>query len=95
MNAFVRAGLCLALLSLGVAAQAGLESMSRIDRPPLRRPLESLPHELKRLDRESTRRSTPRFVLESQATELVSRGYENPKLPRRSAQPVGELLAAR
>ncbi|WP_435022157.1 EpsI family protein [Tundrisphaera sp. TA3] len=80
MNSIGRAVLCLSLLSLGVAAQAGLESMSRIDRPPLRRPLGSLPHRLGSwvgVDQEVD----PRIRQESQATELVSRIYENPAFP--------------
>jgi len=46
MNAMGRATLCLGLLTAGVGAQAGLENLSRIERPTLRRPLASLPKEL-------------------------------------------------
>ena len=39
MKAMRRALICLGLLSVGVAAQAALERMSRIERPPLRESL--------------------------------------------------------
>ena len=80
MNAIARATLCLGLLTAGVAAQAALEAMSRIDRPPLRRSLATLPTTLEGwvgvdepLD--------PEILLKTQATEGLSRTYSNPKFP--------------
>jgi hypothetical protein len=80
MNAIARAGLCLGLLAFGVAAQAALENLSKIDRPPLREALASLPLDLdgwvgkdEPID--------PKILEESQATECVSRTYQHPKFP--------------
>jgi hypothetical protein len=80
MKSIVRAGLCLGLLAAGVAAQAGLEDLSRIERPTLRRPLASMPMNLdgwvgkvEVIDSEILR--------ESQATECISRTYVHPKFP--------------
>jgi hypothetical protein len=72
--------LCLGILCAGVAAQAALETFSKIERPPLRRTLASLPLQLgdwigkeEKIDDEIFRRS--------QATECLSRTYVNPKYP--------------
>jgi len=80
MNAIGRATLCLGLLSAGVAAQASLENLSRIERPPLRRPLASLPTRLGGWTGRDLE-VNPKILQESQATESLSRGYENPKYP--------------
>ena len=80
MNATGRALLCLGLLTGGVAAQAALERMSQIERPPLRRPLASLPMALGGW----TGADLPvdaRIADESQATEYLSRSYTNPEFP--------------
>ena len=80
MNAIGRATLCLGLLAAGVAAQAGLEVLGAIERPPLRRPLTSLPLTLggwSGRDQEVD----PKILAESQATEYVSRVYESPRFP--------------
>lgn len=80
MHPIGRACLCLGLLSFGVAGHARLEAMSRIDRPSLRRPLESLPRELGSwtgVDQEVN----PKVLEESQATEFLSRTYTNPSFP--------------
>ena len=80
MNATRRSLLCLGLLSVGVAAQAGLERLSRIDRPPLRRPLAGLPRDLGGwVGRDLP--VLPEVLAESQATEYVSRSYAHPKFP--------------
>ena len=80
MLAMRRALICLGLLSVGVAAQAALERMSRIERPPLRRPLVSLPLALDGwLGADLP--VDPHILSESQATEHVSRSYTNPKFP--------------
>ena len=81
MNAMGRALLCLGLLSVGVAAQAGLERMSKIDRPPLLQPLATLPMRLEGW----TGVEIPvdeKIAAESQATEYISRSYTNPSFPR-------------
>jgi hypothetical protein len=80
MRPILRITVCLGLLGAGVAAQAGLESWSKIDRPPLRQPLLGLPMVLGdwvgkdvEVDQE--------IEDESQATEYLSRVYVNPKYP--------------
>jgi hypothetical protein len=80
MKAIVRAASCFGLLAVGVAAQATLENLSRIERPPLRRPLATLPMTLdgwvgkpEAID--------PKILQESQATECLSRTYVHPKFP--------------
>ena len=80
MNAIGRATICLGLLSAGVGAQAGLESLSRIDRPPLRRPLASLPTTLGGWTGRDLPIS-PEILERCQATEYLSRLYENPTYP--------------
>ncbi len=80
MNAIGRATLCLGLLTAGVAAQAGLENLSAIERPPLRRPLGSLPPTLGGWSGRDMA-VDPKILAESQATEYVSRVYENPSFP--------------
>ena len=80
MNAIGRATLCLGLLSAGVAARAGLENLSRIERPPLRRPLASLPLALGDWSGRDEP-IDPEIFQRSQATECISRIYENPKFP--------------
>jgi hypothetical protein len=80
MNAMSRATLCLGLLSAGVAAQAGLENLSRIERPPLRRPLDSLPLGLGGWAGQDLP-VRPDILQRTQATEYVSRSYQNPKYP--------------
>jgi len=80
MNAIGRATLCLGLLTAGVAAQAGLENLSAIERPPLRRPLASLPRALGDWSGRDLE-VDPKILGESQATEYVSRLYESPRYP--------------
>ena len=80
MNATGRTLLCLGLLSVGVAAHAGLDRWSRIERPPLCRELASLPLVLEGwtgVDRPVD----AKILDETQATEYVSRSYTNPKFP--------------
>lgn len=75
-----RAALCLGLLTIGVAAQAALESYSRIDRPILRLPLASLPMRLDGWEGKAEP-IDPDILERSQATECLSRTYANPKFP--------------
>lgn len=80
MKAIARAALCLGLLTAGVAAQATLETLSKIDRPPLRQPLATLPMEFDGWVGRSDP-IDPDILRESQATECLSRTYVNPKFP--------------
>ena len=80
MKAMRRALICLSLLSVGVVAQAALERMSRIDRPPLREPLTTLPLTLDGWIGQDLPVG-PEILKEAQATEYVSRSYTNPKFP--------------
>jgi EpsI family protein len=80
MNAICRATLCVGLLAAGVGAQAGLENLSRIERPQLLRPLASLPKELGGWSGQD-QEIRPDILERSQATECLSRVYENPKFP--------------
>jgi hypothetical protein len=76
----IRVVLCSTLLLAGVGAQAALENLSKIERPPLRRPLAGLPLELGDWVGESLPIDAKLFE-ESQATECISRVYTNPKFP--------------
>jgi len=80
MKAMIRAASCLGLLTAGVAAQGGLETLSRIERPPLRQPLESLPMVIDGWVGVSDP-IDPTILKESQATECLSRTYTHPKFP--------------
>ena len=80
MNAMGRATVCLSLLAAGVAAQAGLESLSNIPRPPLNRPLASIPMTFDGW----TGRDVPidaEIRRVSQADDALSRAYANPRYP--------------
>ncbi len=80
MKAIVRAALCLGLLAAGVAAQAAIENLSKIERPTLRLPLATLPMELDGWVGKSVA-IDPDILERSQATECLSRTYVNPKFP--------------
>ena len=80
MKAIGRATLCLSLLSAGVAAQAGLENLSKIERPPLRVPLATLPMEMDGWVGKSEE-VDPEILRQSQSTECLSRTYFHPKYP--------------
>lgn len=80
MKAIVRALVCLGLLTAGVAAQAALEALSAIERPPLRVALATLPMELDGWYGKSEV-IDPDILQRSQATECLSRTYLNPKFP--------------
>ena len=80
MHPVLRITLCSGILLVGVAAQAGLESMSKIERPTLRRPLNSLPTVLGDwVGRDEP--IDPKILEESQSTECISRSYTNPRFP--------------
>jgi exosortase len=72
---------CLLLLA-GVAAQAGVEWMSHLPRPPLKRPLASLPLTLGDwVGRDVP--VDPEVLERSQADDYLNRVYENPRHPDR------------
>ncbi len=80
MTRINRTVLCGVLLSTGLAAQAALVRLSRTERPPLRRPLASLPMELGDwLGRDEP--VDPDIVERSQTTWYLNRAYESPKHP--------------
>ncbi|QEH31700.1 hypothetical protein OJF2_01650 [Aquisphaera giovannonii] len=78
-----RAHRCLiagALLMSGLAARAGLEGVNRTERPPLRRPLSSLPMELGDwVGRDEA--VEPSIVERAQTTEYLNRVYESRTRP--------------
>ncbi len=80
MKAIGRVSLCLGLLSAGFAAQAGLEGASRIERPPLRRPLASIPTALGAWSGRDEP-VDPGILAVSEATDCLSRTYTNPSYP--------------
>lgn len=82
MSPMRRVLLCGLILTCGLAAQASLESYSKIERPPLRRSLATLPYQLgswvgqdKVVD--------PAVLKESQTTEYLSRVYQSQEYPGR------------
>jgi EpsI family protein len=80
MSKLFRASLCGLILCVGLAAQAALEQLNRTERPPLRRPLASLPMELGGW----TGRDEPvdpDIVERAQTTEYLSRTYESRRRP--------------
>jgi Protein of unknown function (DUF3485) len=80
MSRSLRTLLCGAILSTGLAAQAGLERLNHTVRPPLRQPLASIPLDLgdwvgkdEPVD--------PDIIDRAQTTEYLNRTYESRKLP--------------
>jgi hypothetical protein len=82
MSPMRRVLLCGLILTSGLAAEAGLDSMTAIERPPLRRPLTSLPLELGRWVGHDEP-VDPHILKESQATEYVNRRYQRSDDPSR------------
>jgi hypothetical protein len=80
MKKIGRVIVCLGLLTAGVAAQEALENASKIERPPLRRQLSTLPMELGDWSGE-VEEINPDILDRSQATECISRLYTNPRFP--------------
>jgi hypothetical protein len=72
--------LCGALLTSGLCAQAALQSYVKIDRPPLRQPLSTIPMSLGDWDG-NDEPMHPKILAESQATEYLNRIYANRKQP--------------
>jgi len=80
MTTAKRCGLCAALLTLGLAAQAGLEKLDETERPPLRRSLATIPLELDGW----VGRDVPvaaDIVERAQTTEYLNRVYESRRRP--------------
>ena len=77
-----RLALCLVLLTSGYAAQAGLESLTVTERPPLRRPLATIPTQLGSwIGRDEP--MDPAILKEAQATDHLNRIYEDTTHPGR------------
>jgi len=82
MSPVRRMTLCGLILTVGFAAQAGLEKATETERPPLKAPLTSVPMELGDwVGRDVS--VDPRVLKESQADEYINRIYENRKDPDR------------
>jgi hypothetical protein len=82
MSPVRRMTLCGLFLTVGFAAQAGLEKATETERPPLRAPLTTVPMELGDwVGRDVS--VDPRVLKESQADEYINRIYENRKDPGR------------
>ncbi len=80
MTRIKRTVLCGVLLSTGLAAQATLVRLTRTERPPLLRPLASLPKELGEwIGKDQP--VNPDIVERSQTTWYLNRAYESPKHP--------------
>jgi hypothetical protein len=75
-----RIAICGALVASGLAAQVALEAACRSERPPLRRPLSSLPMEIGGWVGVE-RPVAADLVAQAQSTEYLSRVYENRKWP--------------
>lgn len=80
MSRQLRTLLCGAILSTGLAAEAGLEQLTQTERPALRQPLSSIPRDLgdwvgkdEPVD--------PDIVERAQTTEYLNRTYESRKQP--------------
>jgi hypothetical protein len=75
MSRLRRVIICGVLLTSGLAAQAGLEELTKIDRPGLKAPLSSLPLELGDWSGQDLT-PNPDVLRESQADDFVNRDYE-------------------
>ena len=73
--------LCGAILSTGLAAQAGLERLNQTDRPPLAAAAGLDSAGSRRLGRARTSRSIPTSSIGRQTTEYLNRIYESRKQP--------------
>jgi len=80
MAKFHRTVLCGSILSMGLVAQEGLERLNRTERPPLRRPLASIPMDLADwAGRDEP--VEPDIVERAQTTEYLNRTYESRRQP--------------
>ena len=81
MSRFQRILVCVAILSSGLVAQAGLERLNETERPPVAKPLACDTFGTGRLGRSERERSIRNIVDALQTTEYLSRVYESPKHP--------------
>jgi EpsI family protein len=80
MPKLYRVVLAALILGTGLAAEAGLETLNRTERPPLRRPLSTIPMELG--DWSGGDEPVEADIVErAQTTEYLSRTYESPRHP--------------
>jgi len=80
MSKLYRAVLCGAILATGLVAQGSLERLNRTERPPLRRPLASIPMDL--VDWAGQDEPVdPDIVERAQTTEYLNRTYESRRQP--------------
>src|SRR4051794_31238004 len=80
MSPLRRALLCGILLTSGLAAQAGLEELTKIERPALKGELVTIPLELGGwVGRDLA--VDPDVLRESQASDYLNREYESPRWP--------------
>jgi Protein of unknown function (DUF3485) len=80
MTRMKRIVICIAIITIGLTTQVALDGACRIERPPLRRPLASLPTELG--DWIGAERPVKEdIVRQSQSSEYLSREYESVKHP--------------
>jgi hypothetical protein len=82
MSPIRRVALCGVILTCGYAAQAGLESLTKIERPPLRAPLETVPTELGDWVGHDEP-VAPAIVEKAQTNEFLNRVYESRSHPGR------------
>jgi EpsI family protein len=80
MSPVRRVLLCGVLLTAGLAAQAGLEEMTKIERPALKGPLSSVPTELGDWSGHDVA-TDPDVLRESQADDFLNREYESRSHP--------------
>jgi hypothetical protein len=76
MSPLRRVLLCVAILTSGLAAQAGLEEVTKIERPALKRPLATLPLALGDWVGRDLK-PNPDVLRESQADDYLDREYES------------------
>lgn len=80
MTPLLRVSLCAALLLSGLGAATGLERLNQTERPPLRRPLNSIPTTLGDwVGRDEP--VPPEIVERAQTTEYLNRVYESTRHP--------------
>ncbi|WP_165246661.1 EpsI family protein [Paludisphaera soli] len=80
MTTATRCGLCAALLTLGLAAHAGLERLDDTERPPLRQSLKTIPLEMDGWVGHDVP-VAPDIVERAQTTEYLNRVYESRRSP--------------